>query len=340
MPINKNALLRYKVLDRCFRNKFKKYFIQDLVDEVLNDLRDLYGKNATISKRMIFNDISFMRSLSGYFAPIQSIREGKKVYYRYSDPSFSIFNQPLAGEELSAVREMYNIISGISGRIEYKFLKDILIKLDSNIQKEITDEDITISYEENRFLKNLNGLGFLLMAIKSKQALEVKYKPFNEESKTMTIHPYFLKQYNNRWFLFAYNKESKEKGIHPVNFALDRLEKMENSNIEYIPNTDIDFENYFKHIIGVTKPLNTPLVKISFAITSDLKPYMETKPLHHSQTKFKKYGKLFKSSIHVIPNYEMYSTFLGFDSRFKVISPQSIIDQMKKITSLMYKNYV
>ena len=339
MPTNKNASLRYKVLDKCFRNKFRKYTIYDLVDEVTRALKEMYGESASISRRMIQNDIGFMRSEAGYFAPVECIREGQKVYYRYTDPSFSIFNQPLTGEELSAVREMYHIISGISGRIEYKFLKDILIKLDKDIQKDKKDEDIIISYEENRFLKNLDGLGLLFMAIKTGQPLEVKYKPYNEKAKKMIIHPYFLKQYNNRWFLFALHEKSKEQGIHPVNFALDRFEKIENSNIEYIPNTDIDFQNYFKHIIGVTKPLNTPVTKISFVVSDELKPYLETKPLHHSQAPFKKYKKWYRSSIYVIPNYEMYSSFLSFGADLIVISPQSVVEEMKRITDIMNKNY-
>jgi hypothetical protein len=33
MATNKNALIRYKILDNCFRNIGKKYFIDDLIEE-------------------------------------------------------------------------------------------------------------------------------------------------------------------------------------------------------------------------------------------------------------------------------------------------------------------
>lgn len=340
MPTNKNASVRYKVLDKCFRNKFRKYTIKDLQNEVIKVLKEANGKNATISIRMIQNDIAFMRSSAGFSAPIEVYTEGRKWYYRYSDFSFSKFNQPLTGDELSAVREMYKIISGVSGRIEYRYLKDILLKLDKNLQSENQDKDIVISYEENPLLKNYKNLGFLFMAIKMQQTLEVKYKPYAEEVKKIIIHPYFLKQYNNRWFLFAYHKPSKNNGIHPVNLALDRILNIENSNIEYVPNNDIDFEKYFHHIIGVTKPLNTPVTKISFMVSPELKPYLETKPIHHSQQDFVKKDNWYKSSIYVIPNYEMYSLFLSFGTEFKVMSPPNIVQEIKKIIGVINKNYL
>ena len=41
MSVNKNALIRYKVLDSCFRNHAKKYFIEDLIEVVLERLYTL-----------------------------------------------------------------------------------------------------------------------------------------------------------------------------------------------------------------------------------------------------------------------------------------------------------
>ena len=37
MPVNKNAQLRFKVLDRCFRNKGRYFSINDLINEGLTD---------------------------------------------------------------------------------------------------------------------------------------------------------------------------------------------------------------------------------------------------------------------------------------------------------------
>ncbi len=43
MPTNKNAQLRYQILDRCFCDFSRKYEIEDLVNKVNEALDDLYG---------------------------------------------------------------------------------------------------------------------------------------------------------------------------------------------------------------------------------------------------------------------------------------------------------
>ena len=48
MPTNKNALLRYQILDRCFSDFTRKYEIDDLVDKVNDALYDLYGTEVSI----------------------------------------------------------------------------------------------------------------------------------------------------------------------------------------------------------------------------------------------------------------------------------------------------
>ena len=43
MSANKNAQLRYQILDRCFSNFRQRYTIDDLVEEVNEKLYDLNG---------------------------------------------------------------------------------------------------------------------------------------------------------------------------------------------------------------------------------------------------------------------------------------------------------
>ena len=64
MPINKNALLRYQILDRCFSDRHRRYEIEDLVDKVNDALLDMYGK--TVSLRQIRADITYMRDRVSY----------------------------------------------------------------------------------------------------------------------------------------------------------------------------------------------------------------------------------------------------------------------------------
>ena len=68
MPTNKNAQLRYQILDRCFSDYHHKYTIDDLIKKVNEALFDLCGTQ--ISIRQIREDIKYMRDRVTYNAPI------------------------------------------------------------------------------------------------------------------------------------------------------------------------------------------------------------------------------------------------------------------------------
>lgn len=85
MSINKNALLRYRVLDRCFKNPGRKYFWQDLLDEINKALEEYNGPESKIKRRQLFDDIKFMESDQGWSIPLERKKDGRKVYYRYAD---------------------------------------------------------------------------------------------------------------------------------------------------------------------------------------------------------------------------------------------------------------
>ena len=77
MSINKNAYLRYQVLDKCFSNKYKIYFIENLLDEVNKALEDFNGSGSKIERRQLFDDIKFMESEAGWSIPLERIKDGK-----------------------------------------------------------------------------------------------------------------------------------------------------------------------------------------------------------------------------------------------------------------------
>ncbi len=68
MPTNKNAQLRYQVLDRCFSDFTHKYTIDELLDKVNESLFDLYATK--VQMRQIREDIKYMRDRISFNAPI------------------------------------------------------------------------------------------------------------------------------------------------------------------------------------------------------------------------------------------------------------------------------
>ena len=83
MPVNKNALIRYKTIDNCLRNPYRRWTVEDLVDACADALYDFEGIRRGVSLRTIQGDLQMMRSDKlGYNAPIE-VYDHK--YYRYSD---------------------------------------------------------------------------------------------------------------------------------------------------------------------------------------------------------------------------------------------------------------
>ena len=95
MATNKHATIRYQALDKCFRNPGKRYYIDDLIAACNDALYEYTGIDDGVKRRQVLDDIKFMESEQGWCVPLEHIRDGKRVYFRYEDLNFSINNQPL-----------------------------------------------------------------------------------------------------------------------------------------------------------------------------------------------------------------------------------------------------
>lgn len=101
MPVNKNALIRYKTIDRCLRNRYRRWTLDDLVDACSDALYEMEGITKGVSTRTVQGDLQIMRSDKlGYYAPIE-VYDNK--YYRYSDPEYSISNSPITEDDYELI---------------------------------------------------------------------------------------------------------------------------------------------------------------------------------------------------------------------------------------------
>ena len=186
MATNKNAVLRYKILDSCFSNFYKKYFIDDLIKICSEKLSDHFGYEVSVSRRTILDDIKFMKSLAGYDAPILSVQDGKKVYYQYEDHDFSILKKPLSTKEIENLKKiekekslLLSEISALETRIldneeAKKQLKSSLCPFLQETCKNLQGQDIEGFFEE----KDKN---FKIILLNRKNSLAEKENCFRED---------------------------------------------------------------------------------------------------------------------------------------------------------------
>lgn len=335
MPINKQAYIRYQTLDKCFRNPWKKYFIDDLSLACAMSLEENIGSHKSISNRQIFEDIKFMESSQGWSAEVLRFKDGRKVYYRYADTNFSINNNLLNEQEEIQLSETLSTLLRFKGMPQFEWIEEMALRLSNTLKLNCNVHKI-IEFEQNPYLRGLNYITEIYNAAISHKALEMHYKGIkNLQSERYIISPYYLKQYNNRWFLLAKINNHAEISI----FAIDRIQQLKISNETYILNNSIDFTEYFDDVIGVTIQSGMKPEKILLRISKDIYPYLETKPIHGSQKLKEKTANHVVIELNVIPNYELYSTLLAFGESLTVIEPNPIAKHLKKTAYSIYSNY-
>lgn len=324
MSTNKNALIRYQVLDRCFRNPGRNYYWQDLLEEVNEALRDYNGEESGIQRRQLFNDINFMESETGWSVPLVRHKDGSRVYYRYEDPAFSINNQPLNEQEINELQSSLRLLWRFEGIPQLEALQEIIPRLGAG--KPVNAITPAVGFDQNPYLQGREMFGQLFNAIHYRQVLRLSYQDFKSESPyKITFHPAYLKQYNNRWFVFG----RVEEWPYPVsNLALDRIKNLEQVPIQTASPPDINWQEYFEDLIGVTRLEDQVCTRITIWCSPLTAPYIRTKPLHGSQRPVSDDETGLTISIDVIPNPELYALLLSFGERIRVVSPESVRQEM------------
>ena len=332
MSTNKNAILRYKTLDRCLRNVGRNYSIEDLLEEVNNALIEEDPHSNGIRIRQLRDDIRFMRSGVGYDAPIETkIFDGKKHAYYYSDPKFSIHNSPLNETEAKQLKSSLMLLNRFSGAPGFEWVNELDVVLKDKLGA--GDGSKLVSYESNIDYSGYQWITTLFNSIVQKKVLSIKYKPFSAEAFVLTFHPYYLKQYNNRWFIFGYNQEIER---HQWNLSLDRIIEISETSKTYLE-YDFDWEEYFSDFIGVTK-LEGKIETVELLFSEKRGKYVETKPLHETQKQ-----QWNENGLHVrlslIPNFELEQVILSFGEDVEVLKPLNLRESIKKRVKMLLQKY-
>jgi len=335
MSINKLALIRYKTLDDCLRNKRRKWTLDDLIEKVAEVLYNKEGIDTGVSKRTIQADIQLMRSDKlGYNAPI--VVKAKK-YYSYSDEGYSITHAPINHSDVDKMKEIVGVLKQLNGFSYFDEMSEMIARLENNLYTTTHQSRNCIQFEDNKQLKGLPFITPLYQAILNKKSLSLTYQSFKaQQPQQIIVYPYLLKEYRNRWFLVAGQKE----GRYLLTLALDRIIGFEETTREkYLEHDGIDFDVYFNNLLGVSKNEKDIPHKVLLWIDKAHAPYVLTKPLHHSQTVIKEVhdGVIFR--IDVVLNFELEREILGFGEFMKVLSPRLLAGRINKRLEKAGKNY-
>lgn len=338
MSTNRNAIIRYQALDKCFSNFRRKFYIEDLITECNKALYDFTGEerycdelNPGISRRQIYDDIRFMESPQGWDIVLDRKREGgKKPYYRYADQDFTINKQSLTEEELSLLRDTVLLLSRFEGLPHKEWLSELITNLDDKFN--LSQPESVLILDSNPYARGMNYISELYLAIVNRQSLHIEYQTFTKCKYEWDIHPYFMREYNNRWFLIGLSDDDKEI----KHIALDRIENISQANVEYIKKSIGNYSEFFDDVIGVTIPKDGKVETIKLRFSEHRYPYVIAKPIHSTM---RCYDTERIVTIKVIPNKELISMILSFGNDVEVLEPQLLREEITRIIKSSYDKY-
>lgn len=295
-------------------------------------MREIYGEEHTgIKTRTLRSDINYIRTRAAEAGvDVESVDDGNGYYYRYTEPDFSIFKRGLGEEDLAQLKETILMLQRFKGMPNFDWMSELVVKLEDRLNLRGVSRSV-VGYDENKAYTGLDWFQDIFDAIINKSVLHIQYKTFSDVVYDWTIHPYYIKEYNNRWFLFGLNEEQ----CTIYNIPLDRIENMEQINKEYIP-SDVGFESFLDDVVGVSVfPREKELIRLQFS--EHRFPYVLTKALHQSQRIVDYDNQIIE--INVIPNNELEALILSFGKDVEVISPIEYRQQIQEVIRESYEKY-
>lgn len=327
MPANKFALLRYRIIDKCLTNKGKPFPSREDLRQACEEA--LYGSGSdAISLSTIDKDIWAMKNEGelGYHAPIEYNRAQKG--YFYADSNYTISELSLSDDDLEAIRFAAATLDQFKHVPIFRQYENAIEKIFHrvNISARPDDERLEkfVQFEKSTVSRGNEWLGPLLEHIRNHESVRIAYRKFTDEVlREYELHPYLLKEYQNRWYLIA--REASGKGIRT--FGLERIDKLEKAERTFTPDAGFRPELIFEHSIGITEKQESPQ-RVLLRCSIPVGKFLSTQPIHSTQEVVAQNDASITLALNVLLTEELYALVLGYGVQVEALEP---IDFRKEI---------
>lgn len=316
----KNALIRYRVIDRCLRNEFAPFPTKEILRRACEEA--LYGEEtgSNICDSTIEKDLFAMRM--EHDAPIKYSKREKGYYYE--DKQYTINNSPLNATDIDAIKMAANTLLQFRETSLFKqfgFAIDKIvdrIHMDQNPMAE--DLEQMVQFETATSARGSEFLSPLVDAIRHKKVVYFDYESFvTGKRKPRKVFPLLLKEYRNRWYLISF--DLVKAAI--TTYALERMSELSPSDETYMGQIRFDAKRFFQHAIGITANENLP-EHVVFKAENVAAKYIESQPFHPSQKTVKEGKNRTTFSMEVLISEELIRSLLSYGGEVEVMEPQSL----------------
>lgn len=336
MPHIKNALIRYRVLDKCLRNTYKPYpskiDLRRACEEALyGDISGEHICDSTIEK-----DMFAMRM--EHDAPIKYSKKHKGYYY--TDENFSINEVPLSDDDVESIQFAVSTLAQFRDSAIFKQFGFALNKIVDhvNVSKENKSDDVDqyVQFETGNTSTGSEFLAPLLSAIKKNNIVYFDYESFvSGNRKRRKVTPLLLKEYRNRWYLIS-NDMVKGKII---TYGLDRMANLDVTDQTGDKPKGFNPDLYFKHSIGITASDDAIPQEVKFKATNVAAKYIDSQPFHQSQEILESNDSFTTFSLFAQVSEELTRQLLSYGGEVEVLSPRTLKSEIKSRVEEMVRVY-
>jgi len=337
---NKSAHARYRIIDRCLRDKRKPFpTLDDLIDACSDGLAKL-GKASNVGRSTIQHDIQDLRegrAIIGKRAPIEF--NAKEKGYYYYDPYFNLDGIQLDEEEWNSLRDAATLLGRYKELPVFSHFKSAIERIDSTFELGLetgdTSIDKLIQFEKGNITAGVEWLHEVFYATRESFLIEFRYENvYKKEKRKHRAIPYLLKEYRNKWYMVVW---SLEKEIFAT-YSLDRILELQVIKEKQKKRTDFDAVKFFSDSVGIFAPKGKPQ-KVRLLILPPFDRLTQLDPIHSSQKIIKgpKEGIRVELTVHVAP--DLKNRILSMGPHCKVESPESLRSEMKALINSMKKLY-
>lgn len=329
MPINKNAYIRYRVIDSLLRNQ--KYVKTKHIIDKLWELHDL-----TVGSTSINKDIRDMQT--DLKAPID-YSHLEKAYY-YPDNVEELFPSiDLQEEEINALKFYADSLLHYKDIGIFKDFTNAIDKVVDAVKIQTSQlrasERIIIQPENFPKFQGSELIPTIITGFDSQFKFSFEYKKHTSDKvKNHIVTPILLKEFDHLWYLIG-QIEGKD---YITIFALDRISNFQLTNQKREIIKDFDSEIYFNHVFGIAVP-DGEIEEVILEFDSWRGKYLSSAPIHKSQKFIKEENDKMYFSLNVIPFHELHAKILSYGNSVRVISPESLRLKIQNILQETLQKY-
>jgi predicted DNA-binding transcriptional regulator YafY len=328
MPLNKNAYNRYIVIDSLLRNKMRPYPTMQELIAACNERLSIDTKLNTIQK-----DIERMKMPppDGFNAPIYYERYHKG--YMYTDPDFKIGNLDLTDADIASIKESLALVQSIgAGRIDEKFGHAMQKVLATAAEVFDQPQSNAASYLQTMSPPISRGFAhFELFSRACREQIPLSFVHYGYKKRKFTavqLHPFLIKEFDNKWYLFGYSENHQEVR----HFGFDRIYSPLLLNKPYKRFDQQTTFDLLANAYGVFPIPDKKKQRITLEVSSLITHYFEAYPIHNSQQIKKHEDGTAQITLELVPTIELARLILWHGYHVQQIAPKWFADFTKALT--------